>query len=61
MSTLIRLTLLALVVSSASAATARPSFQPSLIDRSQAYGGFDPDSQEGQRVFWDNMTRRGGR
>ena len=61
MSTMIRLGLLALVLTSASAATARPAFNASWTDMSQAYGGFAPDSQEGMRAFWDKSARHGGR
>jgi hypothetical protein len=59
MSTMIRLSLLALILSSATAATARPAYNSSLIDRSQSYGGFAPYSQEGQRAFWEKTTRGG--
>ena len=60
MSTLIRSALVALVLTSASAAMAAPSDNRTWTDRSQAYGGHDADSQEGARAFWEYQTRRGG-
>jgi hypothetical protein len=27
---------------------------------SSPYGGYSPDSPEGNRAFWDYQTRRGG-
>lgn len=29
-------------------------------DMSSPYGGYSPDSPEGNRSFWDYQTRRGG-
>lgn len=26
-------------------------------DNTDQYGGYDPNSQEGQRYFWDNLAR----
>jgi hypothetical protein len=60
MSMLIRSTLVALVLTSASAVIAAPADNRTWTDRSQAYGGYDADSQEGARAFWDYQTRRGG-
>lgn len=57
MSTVIRSALIALVLTSASAAIARPVAHSPLIDQSQPYGGFAPDSQEGNRAFWDRQAR----
>lgn len=57
MSTIVRLVLLAFVLTGATAATANPAPKSSVPDRSKPYGGFDPNSQEGQRAFWDKMTR----
>ena len=57
MSTFLRSLVLAVaVLTSASAAMAAPSFVP---DQSDRYGGYAPDSQQGQRAFWDYQTRRG--
>ena len=59
MSTIIRSALVALVLTSASAglAVARPALDTQLTDRSDAYGGFAPNSQEGNRAFWESQTR----
>jgi hypothetical protein len=58
MSTLVRsLILAAAVFTSASAAMAAPHY--SIPDQSDKYGGYAPNSQEGQRAFWDNQARRG--
>lgn len=43
----------------ANAASARPLRNAGWIDQSQLYGGFDPNSAEGNRAFWDNQTRHG--
>ena len=57
MSTFLRsLVLAAAVLTSASAAMARPAFVP---DQSDQYGGYAPNSQQGQRAFWDYQARRG--
>jgi hypothetical protein len=58
MSTIVRSALIALVLTSASAAIARPA--TSLADQSSPTGGFSANSQEGARAFWDYQTRRGG-
>ena len=60
MSTVIRSALIALVLTSASAAIARPANNSTLIDQSSPYGGFAANSQEGVRAFWDYQARRGG-
>ena len=59
MSTIIRSALVALVLTSASAglAVARPASDAQRTDRSDVYGGFNPNSQEGQRAFWDSQAR----
>jgi hypothetical protein len=61
MSTLIRSALVALVLTSASAglAVARPAVDPQFTDQADQYGGFNPNSQEGNRAFWENQTRHG--
>lgn len=57
MSTIIRSALVALVLTSASAAMARPG---DFVDQSRPDGGYAPNSQEGVRAFWDYQSRRGG-
>jgi hypothetical protein len=57
MSTIIRSALVALVLTSASAAMAQPSRY--LPDQSKQTGGYSLNSQEGNRAFWDYQTRRG--
>jgi hypothetical protein len=46
------------ILSSASATMAAPR-SSQLIDQSQPYGGFDPNSPDGNRAFWDYQSRRG--
>lgn len=38
----------------------RNSASNSWTDFSDPYGGYAPDSQEGNRAFWDYQTRHGG-
>jgi hypothetical protein len=58
MSTIIRSALIALVLTSASGAIARPATP--FVDQSSPTGGFSANSQEGVRAFWDYQARRGG-
>jgi hypothetical protein len=53
MSKLIRLALVALVLTGASEAMARNSHDPFWTDMSKPYGGYDPNSQEGARAYLD--------
>jgi hypothetical protein len=42
-------------------AVASPSMaRSSWTDMSQPYGGYSPNSQEGNRAFWDYQARHGG-
>ena len=59
MSTILRSALVALVLTSASAAMAAPAQDTSFTDQSQLYGGHAPNSQDGIRAFWDNQARHG--
>jgi hypothetical protein len=59
MSTLIRSALIALVLTSASAAIAAPANDGGWTDMSKPYGGYAPNSQEGNRAFWDYQGRHG--
>ena len=34
--------------------------QQRVPDQSDQYGGYAPNSQEGQRAFWDNQSRSSG-
>jgi hypothetical protein len=56
MSTIIRSALIALVLTSATASIAAPSFTP---DTSKPNGGFDPNSAQGNRAFWDYQSQHG--
>jgi hypothetical protein len=47
------------VVGAATGASARPARSITWIDQSQPYGGFDPNSPEGNRAFWDYQGRHG--
>jgi hypothetical protein len=29
-------------------------------DQNDAFGGYDPNSQEGNKAFWDNQARKSG-
>jgi hypothetical protein len=60
MSKLIPLALLALLLSGP-AAMSQDRYNEGWTDTSELYGGFDPNSQEGIRAFWEYMSRRGGR
>jgi hypothetical protein len=59
MSKLIRLALVALVLTGASGAMARNSHDPYWTDMSKPNGGYAPDSQAGNRAFWNYMTEHG--
>ena len=57
------------LASSAMAHTAAPSYgsaqttrnpTPAWADMSKPYGGYDPNSPEGNRAFWDYQARHGG-
>lgn len=59
MSTLIRSAFVAAaLLTSVSAAMAAPRV-PTVPDQSDQYGGYAPNSQDGQRAFWDNQARHG--
>jgi hypothetical protein len=47
--------LAAALVSGASAAMAAP-----VPDQSDEYGGYHPNSTQGQRAFWENQSRKSG-
>ena len=56
MNNLIRSILLAAaLLTGASAAMAAPQSVP---DQSDQYGGYHPNSPEGQRAFWENQQRQ---
>lgn len=56
MSTLIRTAFVAAALfASTSATMAAPYFVP---DRSDEYHGYAPNSQEGNRAFWEEQSRR---
>ena len=59
MSTIIRSALVALVLVSASAAMAQPARNYGWTDLSKPHGGYDPNSQEGNRAFWDYQSSHG--
>jgi hypothetical protein len=61
MSTLIRLALVALVLTSAvgSAAIARPANNYGWVDKSDPHGGFAPNSPQGQRAYLDYQSEHG--
>jgi hypothetical protein len=56
MSTIIRSAFVALILTSASAAMAQDS---KWVDKSQPHGGYAPNSQEGNRAFWDYQGQHG--
>ena len=60
MSTFIRSALIALVLTNASVATARPVQTPQWTDMSDRYGGHDSNSPEDNKAFWEYMSRHGG-
>ena len=45
------------LLTGASAAMAESEYVP---DQNDQYGGYDPNSQEGNRAFWDNQARKSG-
>jgi len=49
--------LAAALAAGASAAIAAPQKIP---DKSDQYGGYSPNSQQGQREFWNQQQNRGG-
>ncbi len=59
MSILIRSALIALVLTSAPVAMARPANNIGWTDMSKPYGGYDPNSPEGNRAFWDYIGQHG--
>jgi hypothetical protein len=40
---------------------AQAAHNPTLTDMSKPNGGYDPNSPEGNRAFWDYKARQGGR
>ncbi|WP_088347509.1 MULTISPECIES: hypothetical protein [Rhodomicrobium] len=61
MSKLIRLALVAMVVTGASGAMARNRADQNWVDMSKQCGGFSCDSQQGSRAFWATESSHGGR
>jgi hypothetical protein len=59
MSTLLRSALIALVLTGTTAVVAAPAHNYGWRDWSKPYGGFDPNSQEGQRAYWDYQSQHG--
>ena len=60
MSTLIRSALIALALAtSVSAAMAQTARDPNWVSKSDPYGGYNPNSPEGNRAFWDYQNRHG--
>jgi hypothetical protein len=59
MSIFIRSALIALVLVSAPAAMARPAHTSQFTDRSDPSGGYDPNSPQGNRAFWDYQSQHG--
>jgi hypothetical protein len=59
MTTLFRSAIVIVAILSSASATMAASRGSQLIDQSQPYGGFDPNSPEGTRAFWDYQSRRG--
>ena len=59
MSKLIPLALIALVLTGTSQAMARNKYDPYWTDMSKPCGGYDCNSQAGQRAFWDNQDTAG--
>jgi hypothetical protein len=57
MSTIIRSALIALVLTSTSAAIAAPA--GTWTDETKQHGGYDPNSAQGNRAFWDYQGRHG--
>lgn len=55
MSNIIRAALVAAALLTGTAA----AMADSVPDQSDQYGGYDHNSQEGNRAFWDQQTRRG--
>jgi hypothetical protein len=59
MSMLLRSAIVALALTSASAAMTLPIQAAPLGDQSKPWGGYSPNSQEGIRHFWEYQTRGG--
>ena len=64
MSTIIRSALVALVLTSASlatlsAASAAPVRDLQFSDNRDPFGGYNPNSQEGARAYWDYQSQHG--
>jgi|EndMetStandDraft_4_1072995.scaffolds.fasta_scaffold1489615_1 hypothetical protein len=57
MSMLIRSALVALVLAGASSAMAAPDYN--FRDTTKPYGGYNPNSPEGNRAFWDYQGQHG--
>jgi hypothetical protein len=36
------------------------AFAETVPDQSDQYGGYDPNSQEGNKAFWDQQSRKSG-
>jgi hypothetical protein len=56
MSTIIRSALIALVLTGATASIAAPR----TPDLSKPYAGYDPDSTQGARAFWEYQSQHHG-
>lgn len=59
MSTILRSALIAFVLTSAPAAMAAPAHSPYFTDMSKPYGGYAPNSAQGNRAFWDYVGQQG--
>lgn len=59
MSMFIRSALVALALVAAPAAMAQTAAQEGWVDRSKPHGGYAPNSQEGNRAFWDYQGQQG--
>lgn len=61
MTKFVRLALMAVTLTSATAALANNKYDPNWTDNSKPCGGFPCDSQQGSRAFWDSESDSGGR
>jgi hypothetical protein len=59
MSKLIRLAVVALVLTGATEAMARNRYDPYWTDMSKPCGGYACNSEDGTRAFWDYQTNEG--
>ena len=59
MSKLIRMAVIAMVLTGATEAMARNQYDPNWVDHSKPCGGYSCNSQHGSRAFWDYMEENG--